>query len=386
MSLRAAFLPRDLHPLAWWAWAAGLAVAASRSTNPLLLLGLVAVAGNVVAARRSTAPWARSYAAFLRLGVLVVGVRLAFEVVFGTTDSGTVLVLLPRPPLPHALAGLEVGGPVTVDGLLGAGYDGLRLAALLACLGAANALANPSRLLRVVPGALYEVGVAVVVALTLAPQMVADVARVRQARRLRGRPDRGLRGLAGVALPVLEGALDRSLELAAAMDSRGYGRTAGVSPAARRGTAGLVLGGVLGVALGAYGVLDGGSPDVAGVPVLGLPLLVLGALAATAGFRLGGRRVARTSHRPDPWGLPEWLVLGSGLVTAAGFVLAAALGGDEAGLATPTSPPSWPTLPLLPLAAALVGLLPAWAAPRPYRRPVAADHPQREHDREQVAA
>ena len=30
-------LPRALHPGAWWLWAVGLAAAASRTTNPLLL-------------------------------------------------------------------------------------------------------------------------------------------------------------------------------------------------------------------------------------------------------------------------------------------------------------------------------------------------------------
>ena len=30
-------LPRALHPGAWWLWALGLATAASRTTNPLLL-------------------------------------------------------------------------------------------------------------------------------------------------------------------------------------------------------------------------------------------------------------------------------------------------------------------------------------------------------------
>ena len=29
--------PRWLHPGAWWLWALGLATAASRTTNPLLL-------------------------------------------------------------------------------------------------------------------------------------------------------------------------------------------------------------------------------------------------------------------------------------------------------------------------------------------------------------
>jgi energy-coupling factor transport system permease protein len=44
---------RDLHPGAWWTWALGLAVAASLTTNPWLLLLVVAVAGFVVALRRA---------------------------------------------------------------------------------------------------------------------------------------------------------------------------------------------------------------------------------------------------------------------------------------------------------------------------------------------
>jgi energy-coupling factor transport system permease protein len=258
---------------------------------------------------------------------------------------------------------VHIGGAFTSSDLLGALYDGLRLATLLACVGAANALANPSRLLRCVPAALYEVGVAVVVAMTLAPQMVSDVGRVRAARRLRGRPATGLRGVGGVAVPVLEGALDRSLSLAAAMDSRGYGRTAGVAASTRRVTAALVLGGLVGVCVGVYGLLDGGSPDVAGVPVLGLPLLLAGLAAAGCGFVVAGRRVRRTRYRPDPWLLPEWLVSASGAVAGASVLLAAAA--DPAGVLGPYAPVAWPALPLLPVAGLLVALLPAWVAPRP---------------------
>ena len=36
-------LPRELHPVAWWIWALGLATAASRTTNPLLLGSILAV-------------------------------------------------------------------------------------------------------------------------------------------------------------------------------------------------------------------------------------------------------------------------------------------------------------------------------------------------------
>ena len=44
-------LPRDLHPVAWWGWALGLAAAASFTTNPVLLLLIVGVAATAVALR-----------------------------------------------------------------------------------------------------------------------------------------------------------------------------------------------------------------------------------------------------------------------------------------------------------------------------------------------
>ena len=144
---------------------------------------------------------------------------------------------------------------MTAEGLVFALYDGLKLATLLICVGAANALANPARLLKSLPGALYEAGVAVVVAMTFAPNLIADVQRLRAARRLRGRPDRGVQGLLQVGLPVLEGALERSVALAAAMDARGYGRTAQVPPRRTATTAVLTLGGLLGVCAGTYGLL-----------------------------------------------------------------------------------------------------------------------------------
>lgn len=350
-------LPRNLHPGAWWLWALGLAAAASRTTNPILLVLLLAVAGFVVASRRSDAPWARSYVAFLKLGLVVIGIRVLFQFVFGAGVSGrTVLVTLPEVPMPGWLEGIRIGGPVTLEALVAAVNDGLRLAAILACIGAANALANPKRLLQTMPGALYELGVAVVVAMTFAPQLVADAARTRAARRLRGRPEGGVRSIASTAVPVLENALERSIALAAAMDSRGYGRTGTVARGTRRLTSALVLVGMLGICAGTYGLLNAGSPAL-----LGLPLLAIGALAAAAGLVLGGRRVVRSRYRPDPWALPEWLVAGSGAAVAAGFVWAAIAGAQ--GLTPPTVPLAVPDLPLVAVVGPLIGVLPAFLSP-----------------------
>ncbi|MBQ0830140.1 energy-coupling factor transporter transmembrane protein EcfT [Streptomyces sp. RG38] len=353
-----------MHPGAWWLWALALGTAATRTTNPLLLGLLVAVSAYVVTARRPHAPWARSYGAFVKLALAVLVIRLLFTTVLGSPIPGThVLVTLPEVPLPDWAQGIRLGGRVTAEGLVFALYDALRLAALLICVGAANALANPSRLLKSLPGALYETGVAVVVALTFAPNLIADVQRLRAARRLRGRPDRGVRGLLQVGLPVLEGALERSVALAAAMDARGYGRTARVPAAVRRTTAALTLGGLLGVCAGTYGLLtaEGGT--------YGVPVLLAGVAAALAGLRLGGRRSPRTRYRPDRWGPRAWLVAASGAVVAA--VLAVAAVRDPAALYPGVVPLTAPALPLWPAAAVLLGLLPAFVTPAP-ERPSAA--------------
>jgi energy-coupling factor transport system permease protein len=274
---------------------------------------------------------------------------------------GTVLFHLPEATLPHWAAGVRLGGDVTLEGVLAAVYAGLQLATMLACVGAANALANPRRLLRSVPGALYEVGVAVVVALSFTPQLIEGVGRVRAARRLRGRPHTGMRGLRGVAMPVLEGALERSVDLAASMDARGFGRGAVVlDNGARNRSGALTLAGLLGVSAGLYGLMDAGSPTA-----LGLPMLAAGALVAAGGLALGGRRSVRSRYRPDRWGLQEWVVAGSGAVAAAGMLIAAAL--DPSALAPSTSPLTMPTFPVVPALAVLVALLPAWVAPAPER-------------------
>ncbi|GGZ99217.1 cobalt ABC transporter permease [Streptomyces subrutilus] len=347
-----------LHAGAWWLWALGLATAASRTTNPLLLGLVVGVAGYVVAARRTDAPWARSYGAFLKLGVVVIGLRLLFSVLLGSPIPGShTLFGLPEVPLPAWAQGIRFGGRVTAEQLVFAFYDGAKLATLLVCVGAANALANPARLLKSLPAALYEAGVAVVVAMTFAPNMVADVARLRTARRLRGRPTGGVRAVLQIGLPVLEGALERSVATAASMDARGYGRTAEVPPAVRHTTNALTLGGLLGMCAGTYGLL------AAEGAAYGLPVLGIGLVLALAGLRLGGRRSVRTRYRPDRWGARAWLVSGSGAAVAALLVHAASV--DPEGLRPGVVPLVAPELPLWPAAAILIGLLPAFVAPVP---------------------
>lgn len=355
-TVRTASGRRGLHPAAWWLWAACLAGAASRTTNPILLLLIASVAAFVVSARRTSVPWSRSIVVFVKLGVAVIVLRVVLEIVFGNRVPGHVLFTLPQVPLPSWAEGVSIGGPVTAESVLQSAVEGLRLAVVLVCFGAANSLASPYRLLRCLPAVLYEAGVAITVSLAFAPELVVAIGEVRDARRLRGRPVRGVSGLRGLAVPVLESALDRSLQLASSMDARGYGRRVAVAPGTRRLANGGTAGGLLLIVAGVYGVLDTGS-----LPAGGVPFLAVGALLIAAGMAAGGRRVNRTRYRPDPWRTPEWLVTGSGVVVLAGLVVASLL--SVPGLHLQLYPLAVPGLPLLPVAGILVGLLPAVVAP-----------------------
>ncbi len=353
-------LPRDLHPGAWWLWALCMATAASRTTNPLLLGIIIAVVALVVSAKKSDAPWAQGFTAYLVFGLVIIAIRVVFRMLLDGQSGEHVLFTLPELPLPDAAAGIKIGGAVSWEGILGAFYDGLRLATMIICLGAANVLANPKRLLKSVPSALYEVGAAITVALTVAPQLVQSTQRVTRARKLRGEVGRRTHWFRQIVVPVLTDALDRSLMLAAAMDSRGYGRTAGASPTARRATGVLVVGGLIGVCIGTYGLLDGTTPRY-----LGVPMLVAGLCVATIGFAVSGARVRRSRYRPDPWRSAEWGVSIAGLMVAAAMFLTSSV--DATKLNPSLQPLQWPQLPLVPTIAVLLGTLPSIIAPPPVR-------------------
>ncbi len=351
--------PRDLHPVAWWCWTIGLAVGASCTTNPFLLCLLVGVATVTVYACRGDQPWSRSFRLYLWLGLVVLGIRVLFRVLVGGNDAGHVLLTMPEIPLPGWAAGISVLGPFSREELLAAIYEGLRLATLLIAVGAANALANPKRLMKSLPPALYEIGTAMVVAITVIPQLADSARRVRAAQQLRGgEPGRfgRVRRVRRLLVPILEDAFERSLALAAGMDARGYGRAGTATARQRRSTGSLMIIGLIGICVGVYAFLDSTAPRV-----LAWPMLAIGVVAALGGFVLAGHRVERTRYRPERWRAAEVLVALSGAVVGAGLWLV------QRGEPLVAHPGVLvvPGLTLGAVAAVLVGVAPVFVAPPP---------------------
>lgn len=347
-------LPRRLHAGAWWIWAISLAFAATRTTNPILLGLIVAVAYVVVAARRPATEAATGFHVYLVVALIVIAIRILFRLLLGGDLGDRVLATLPEFAF---TGGITVGGPISVEEVLAGAYDGLRLATIIVCIGAANTLADPRRLLASFPRALGGIASAVAVALSLAPQLIESVARVRGARRLRGEQAGGWRSLRSLLVPVLEDTLSRSMALAASMDSRGYGRSSAATAAATRWSRRL---GRIGLAIalgGIFALLATGESARASL------LILAGVAAAVGSLFLLGRGVARSRYRPDPWAWPEWAVALSGVIAVAGVMATGAL--TPSRLHPSLEPLQWPGIAPLALGAVLVSVLAAVVSPPP---------------------
>ena len=211
---------KSLHPLTWWIWSL-LIVGAVISANSSWLAG-IAIAGATILVWRfaADAPWARSFWFSLKIGAFILIIRTLVGILIGVPIPGTKLFELPILPLPSWLAGVRIGGVITQERLLSSIHEGLIIVAVISLFGAAVSLTSPHKLLRVTPIVIYEFGVATVIATSALPNLVQSISRIRRARLLRGDENPSWRS---IALPLLEDSLSRSLELAAAMDARGYG-------------------------------------------------------------------------------------------------------------------------------------------------------------------
>lgn len=213
----------SLHPLTWWIWAIGLALSVIRFDSPVFTVVCVGAVAVVVFINREDAPWGKSFNWTLKLSLWILVIRTVIGVLIGVPIPGTVLFTLPRVPLPDWMPGIRIGGAVTMERISSALSEGVVICGIIIIFGAAASLTSPHRLLRVMPVYIYEFAITVVIATSVLPQLVSSVSRIRQAQKLRGQSLKGFTSWRRVAIPLLEESLARSLDLAAAMDSRGYG-------------------------------------------------------------------------------------------------------------------------------------------------------------------
>jgi len=229
------------------AYLAPLAIIAFAFANPLVLLaaGLAAAAAGVAAGA------GRSIGQPLRwsigLAVMVVAVNA-----IASQRGATILIRGFDLPVVGRI-------DVTLEALAEGAVLALRILVALLVFAVWSACVDPDRVLRAIRPIAARSALTATLVSRLVPLAAGDGARLAEAARLRG-PAAAPVGRAALARRLIAGSLDRSVDIAATLELRGYGLPGRARlPRHRRepGEAGLLAAGLLGLALVAIAMIGG---------------------------------------------------------------------------------------------------------------------------------
>ncbi|MCS6826723.1 MAG: energy-coupling factor transporter transmembrane protein EcfT [Caldilinea sp.] len=300
---RTASHPRhSIQSMAWMAWIAAIVVIATLTRNPWYLGTMIAIAAFV--RRRCASPSGLSHATMLspvRFSLLVMTTAALLNMAMVHVGV-TVLFTLPAwIPL--------LGGAWTLEALVYGALNGAALVGLFLGFSVLNCVTSTRSLLRLIPRAFYPVAVVTSIAVSFIPTTLQQIEQIREAQAVRGHRLRGVRSWLPLMIPLLEGSMERALQLAEAMTARGFAGS--VEPRDRwpqvltlTGFGSLVAGWLLQMVWRQQG--------------MGAALLALGALLMLTGLRRAGRRHPHTVYRPERWRTHDWVV-----ASAAGLTLLA---------------------------------------------------------------
>ena len=293
----------DFHVGAWSLWLLAAMLATLSTRNPFylaLVLAVALVVGRTI--RRKAESSSASHdnseirnpkSEFSGLWRIVIIVTLIVSVFKGLSNhlGETVLFVIPDwVPPPFA-------GPITLEAMVSAWLDALTLITMLAVFAAFSAGADYYAMLRSVPSAMRGAGLITSIGITFVPQTIVRWGEIREAQALRGHRVRRIADLLPLVIPLLAGGMERSMNLAEAMEARGYSRATSGARAIPPLLSQLGIAGGLGLLL-VGGTMFAFAPDL---PLLGWLLIGLGVSLVTLTLWASGRGAQRTRYRRSVW-------------------------------------------------------------------------------------
>jgi energy-coupling factor transport system permease protein len=270
------------HPRALAVWSAAALVVVLSSTNPLYRGLVLLVAVNVLVGLRRRDAALRPL--FIAVGV-ASAVAVVLNAVLSHTGAHTIVTL------PEQLPG--IGGAITSEAVIYGVDVALGLAAAVLAVAPLSRVVHPHELIDAFPRPLQRTAALTGAAVNLVPAVARNAVAISEAQRMRGSRGTRLRDWHAVAAPIVLSALDDSLQLAEAMEARGFGsgrrtryQTTRLDVPAMVVIAGAVGAVVLTIVARASGALPdwypfpvATLPTVALLPVIGCALLALPLLA-----------------------------------------------------------------------------------------------------------
>jgi energy-coupling factor transport system permease protein len=206
-------------PVAAIAYLGALATVAVIYSSPLVLaaVGIAAAFAGIAAGA------GRAVAASLRLGIPLLLLMVAVNVLVSHRGD-TVLVRGWEVPVLGTT-------DVTLESLAAGAVVGLRVVVVVLCFAVYSACVDPDRVLRVLRPVARRSAMTAGLVTRMVPLAAADGARLREAASLRG-PGAEPVGRAALARRLVEGSLDRAVDVAATLELRGH--SLAVRPRLRR--------------------------------------------------------------------------------------------------------------------------------------------------------
>jgi energy-coupling factor transport system permease protein len=280
---------------AWVVWLGSGALLAIYLRNPIYLLLLLLIARVVMTlckpSRKSVLPLP-----FWRLAILILLFSTIFNVLMAHFGE-TILISLPA----HWIL---IGGPLTLEAAVYGLINGLSLVVLLALFFTFNAVVPTNQLTTLVPAALHELGLVLVIAITYIPETIRHFHRIRDAQAIRGHRLQGIRDWRPIMIPLLVGGLERAMNLAETMVARGYG---GVSPVFAPTRVRALS--AVGLACVLVGALRLGWQSIDG-----WYFLLFGGIVIVVAYRQLGKSAGRTRYRATRWSWRDSVIVLSACV------------------------------------------------------------------------
>ncbi len=294
----------EFHLGAWLLWLVPAMLAALGTRNPfyLALVLIVGIAVNSWLGRSGTSRGGHGLSMFSQAGPSRRGWGMLVRAMAGLfvlvallkgLSLHTGAIVLFRLPEEWPV----IGGPITLESMVWSGLDALSLIAVLVVFAAFSAGADYYALLRSVPQALHQVGLVTSIAITFVPQMVTRFAEIREAQALRGHRVRRAGDLVPLIMPLLSGGMERSLNLAEAMEARGFSR----APAGSRPVRPMLAQVALITSLGLIGIGGAMLAFLQGAPWVGWTCIVAGIASIAWTLRAMGLGRSRSRYRRSVW-------------------------------------------------------------------------------------
>ena len=331
----------------WLVWGLATMIPLLTGRHPIViatLLLIVLVVRSVCLPKGQSAGWGW----LVRISMIAVPIGILFNLL--TVHAGDRRIFRISGDIPI------IGGDITWNALVYGLLSGVTIVVLISTGTTVAAALDWNELMRHVPARAANIAVAGSVAWTLLPQLSRSWYEIREAQTARGHHWRGLRDAVPLLVPLMAGGIDRSITMAEALESRGFGAQDPVVKPQARSSIALAVSMTTAVAsLYLFAVGSSGQATV-----ILLLTVAFGVFAVRSGSSTAAHRT--TSYRRRKWTRRDTMAL-IGATVAIGAVVLSLQVAPESLRYEPYPTMEWPVAsPVLVLALGAL-MLPAAVAP-----------------------